>query len=140
MLQVSWEEERVRLSAVRRQVFIEEQRVPEALEWDDADAVSLHVLAVSEDGEPIGTGRLLPDGHIGRMAVIAPWRGRGVGDAILRTLVEAGTERGHGLLRLNAQLSAIGFYERLGFEALGPVFDDAGIPHRAMRLTRQASR
>ncbi len=66
----------MRLSAVRRKVFIEEQRVPEALEWDDADAVSLHVLAVGQDGEPLGTGRLLPDGHIGRMAVIAPWRGR----------------------------------------------------------------
>ncbi len=94
---------------------------------------------MGQDGEPLGTGRLLPDGHIGRMAVIAPWRGRGVGDAILRTLVEAGAERGHGQLRLNAQLSAIGFYERLGFEALGPVFDDAGIPHRAMRLTRPGS-
>jgi hypothetical protein len=131
---VSWRDEAPRLAAVRRTVFIEEQHVPEALEWDDADVDNVHALALAPDGTPIGTGRLLPDGHIGRMAVLASHRGRGVGAAVLLTLIEAARERGHDVVELAAQLHAIGFYARFGFVAHGPVFDDAGIPHRTMTL------
>lgn len=129
-----------RLSAVRRAVFIVEQHVPEALEWDDDDALSVHALAASRAGLPIGTARLLPDGHIGRMAVLHDWRRAGVGAALLRCLLDEAASRGHRIVRLNAQIQAIGFYERFGFEVQGPIFDDAGIPHRAMRLSLAAHR
>jgi predicted GNAT family N-acyltransferase len=130
----SWHNDREQLQSVRRAVFIEEQRVPETLEWDDADAVSLHVLAYDRQGQAVGTGRLLPDGHIGRMAVVRDWRGRGVGRAILEFLVQCGRRRGDRMLALNAQTHALGFYERSGFVAQGGEFMDAGIPHRQMTL------
>mgnify|MGYP006184583981 CR=1 FL=1 len=85
---VNWNASRDKLRALRRTVFIEEQHVPEELEWDDADERAYHVLAVSEAGEPIGTGRLKPDGQIGRMAVVRKWRRRGVGAAILQVLLD----------------------------------------------------
>ncbi len=131
---VSWNSASDALSRVRRAVFIVEQGVPESLEWDDADAVSIHALAMAPDGEPIATGRLLPDGHIGRMAVLPAWRGRGVGGAILSLLVKQAQTRGDREIALAAQVHAIGFYEREGFVAEGPVFDDAGLPHRRMVL------
>ncbi len=113
-------------------MFIEEQRVPESLEWDEFDAVSLHLLAETEAGMVIATGRLLPDGHIGRMAVLPEWRRRGVGYAVLLVLIEAARARGDQSVRLHAQVHALGFYGKAGFVAEGPVFDDAGIPHRTM--------
>jgi len=119
---------------VRRRVFIEEQGVPEDLEWDAEDACSLHALASVGDGEAVGTARLLADGHIGRVAVLLPWRHAGVGSALVARLVDEARRRGHAVVQLNAQVTVLGFYARLGFVAHGPVFDDAGIPHRAMRL------
>lgn len=130
----SWHEDLQELQAVRRAVFIDEQDVPEALEWDGDDAVSLHALAQDAQGRAIGTGRLLPDGHIGRMAVVRDWRSRGVGRAILGLLVACGRKRGDKVLHLNAQIHALGFYERQGFVAHGGEFMDAGIPHRQMTL------
>jgi len=127
-------------SSVRREVFIVEQGVPEALEWDEHDATSLHALAEGPGGEVLGTGRLLPDGHIGRMAVRRPWRGRGVGTAILETLIARARARQDAEIALSAQVGAIAFYERFGFVAEGPEFDDAGIPHRRMVLRRPAPR
>ena len=121
--------------AVRTPVFVDEQRVDPSEEWDDMDEVSLHFLACTPDGEPIGTARLLPDGHIGRMAVMAPWRGQGVGDALLRSAIAAGLEAGHSELVLHAQTHAAGFYARFGFVATGDEFDEAGIPHVRMTLT-----
>jgi predicted GNAT family N-acyltransferase len=115
-------------------VFIEEQRVPEALEWDDVDERCYHVLAVSDDGSPIGTGRLLPDGHIGRMAVLREWRGQGVGSAILEMLLDLARKDGLQTLALNAQTHAVGFYAQHGFSLFGDEFIEAGIPHRKMRL------
>jgi predicted GNAT family N-acyltransferase len=120
------------LRDIRRRVFIEEQRVPESLEWDEFDAVSQHLLAETETGIAIATGRLLPDGHIGRMAVLPEWRRRGVGYAVLLVLIEAARARGDQSVRLHAQVHALGFYGKAGFVAEGPVFDDAGIPHRTM--------
>ena len=129
----AWQADMACLKDVRRTVFILEQQVPESLEWDEFDAVSVHVLAHAQD-RAIGTGRLLPDGHIGRMAVLAAWRGRGVGAAILEFLVDGGRRRGDAALHLNAQTHAIGFYERHGFVAHGGEFHEAGIPHRRMTL------
>lgn len=118
---------------VRREVFILEQGVPEALEWDAADALSLHVVAFAEDGQVLGTARLLPDGHIGRMAVRHPVRGRGVGSAMLQALIDAAGARGDERLALHAQSHATGFYARFGFVPEGDEFDEAGIAHRLMR-------
>lgn len=122
------------LRAIRTAVFVDEQRVPEALEWDGVDGDCIQVLARAADGTPVGTGRLLPDGHIGRMAVLKPWRGKGAGAALLQELIAAARERGHASARLSAQCHAIGFYRRFGFEVTGEEYLEAGIPHRAMRL------
>jgi len=118
---------------IRFAVFVEEQRVPAELEMDEWDARSLHALAFHENAA-IGTGRLLPDGHIGRMAVMKPWRGRGVGAALLGRLVEAARQRGDAEVQLSAQVHALGFYQAHGFAAYGEVYEEAGIPHQAMRL------
>ncbi len=129
-----WPQDREALQLVREQVFVQEQGVPLELEWDGRDAQAFHLLVEDRRGNPIGTARLLPGGHIGRMAVVRPWRGRGVGTALLRAMVEEGRRRGLERLVLNAQLEAVPFYERAGFRALGEVFEDAGIPHRRMEL------
>ena len=118
---------------VRFAVFVQEQGVPADLEMDDMDAKCLHALAYS-DGHAIATGRLLPDGHIGRMAVLKEWRGRGAGRAILRRLVDAARERGDREVLLSSQVHAIGFYRAEGFAPEGAVYEEAGIPHQAMRL------
>jgi predicted GNAT family N-acyltransferase len=128
----TWQNDESALRSIRHAVFVVEQRVPEVLEWDDVDAKCVHALAFATDGAPIGCGRLLPDGHIGRMAVLSPWRGRGVGASLLATLTEYARERGHGQAILNAQVSAIPFYERYGYTATGEVFEEAGIAHRVM--------
>lgn len=129
---VNWQAHRDQINAVRRAVFIKEQGVPESLEWDGLDERSYHVLALSAAGRPIGTGRLLPDGRIGRMAVLRRWRGRGVGSAILRLLLDLARKEGHATVRLHAQTHALGFYAKHGFQAVGEEFMEAGIPHRAM--------
>jgi predicted GNAT family N-acyltransferase len=118
---------------VREAVFVREQGVPAELEWDDQDAGAWHWLAEAADGSPIGTARLLPTGQVGRMAVLPAWRRRGVGTALLQTVLRDAAARGVGGLWLNAQCSAAGFYERAGFRAEGPVFTEAGIAHRSMR-------
>ncbi|MBI1396854.1 MAG: GNAT family N-acetyltransferase [Betaproteobacteria bacterium] len=130
---VSWAEAAPALARVRRAVFIVEQRIPEAEEWDAADAVSLHALARTSVDAPVGTGRLLPGARIGRLAVLRPYRGQGIGRAILRALMNAAAGRGDTHVLLHAQLSATGFYAREGFVAFGPVFEEVGIPHQAMR-------
>jgi len=118
---------------IRFAVFVEEQGVPAEIELDDMDMHCLHALAFEGD-EAVGTGRLLPDGHIGRMAVVKGWRGRGVGGALLRRLVEAARERGDREALLSAQVHALGFYRGHGFTPYGEVYNEAGIPHQAMRL------
>ena len=130
-----WDRDRDRLRRIRTAVFVDEQRVPPELEWDGLDQRCLHVLAEDDGGTPIGTGRLLPDGHIGRMAVLAAWRRCGVGSAVLRELLRCAVEQGLGEVVLNAQTHAMGFYARHGFVAEGDAFLDAGIEHRQMRRT-----
>lgn len=134
---VNWNMSRDKLRAVRRAVFIDEQHVPEELEWDDADDRAYHVLASDDEGVPIGTGRLQIDGRIGRMAVLREWRRRGVGKAILIALVDLARKEGCSVVRLHAQTHALAFYARQGFVAIGSEFEEAGIPHRAMELRLQ---
>ncbi|MDQ0990365.1 GNAT family N-acetyltransferase [Streptomyces sp. V3I7] len=132
--------------AVRKEVFVVEQGVPQDLEYDAYDAAAVHVLAVREDGTPLGTGRLLygeaaapkagadPSvGALGRLAVAREARGLGVGVALVRAIEDAARARGLTAVDLHAQTHALGFYERLGYAAYGPEYPEAGIPHQAMR-------
>ncbi len=135
-----WQRQRETLLGIRFAVFVEEQGVPPELEEDAADPQALHLLARNAAGEAVATARLLPDGHIGRMAVLRPWRGRGLGTALLQRLLAIAAERGLEAVHLNAQCSAEGFYARLGFQAEGDVFEDAGIPHRRMRRLLNSDR
>lgn len=127
------------LRAVREAVFVREQGVPLALEWDELDPRCRHVLARDAAGRPIGTGRLTPDRRIGRMAVLADWRGRGVGDALLRALLDEARELGCREVSLHAQASAIGFYALHGFLPFGERFVEAGIDHQSMHLVLDAA-
>jgi predicted GNAT family N-acyltransferase len=122
--------------AIRFEVFVDEQQVPADIELDEFDAGAHHWLAL-EDGVPVATARAVAkDGgwKIGRVAVRQPWRGQGVGLAMMGAIVDAARAAGVPHAFLESQTHAIGFYERLGFVAEGPEFMDAGIPHRLMRL------
>ena len=136
---VNWEDEASALRMIRTAVFIHEQRVPEDLEWDQFDAVSVHVLALNNAGQPVGTARLLPDGHIGRMAVLKEWRGQGLGSALLTTLLQILIRRRQFEAQLHAQTSAIPFYKKFGFQVVGEEFMEAGIPHVKMMLSLKES-
>ncbi|MFZ6642094.1 GNAT family N-acetyltransferase [Undibacterium sp. TC4M20W] len=118
--------------AIRYEVFVIEQKIPVELEWDAADAECLHAVAYEVDGKAVGTGRLLPDAHIGRMAVLATARGLGVGAQILRALMKEAKARGEVAVRLNAQQSAENFYLKEGYTRDGEIFEEAGIPHVSM--------
>lgn len=117
------------------EVFVHEQDVPLVEEVDAWDPLCFHLLAVDDGGEPIGCGRLLDVGQIGRMAVRRAWRGQGVGLALVHALCDEARRQGHTILELSAQTQAIPFYERAGFRAYGDVFLDVNIPHRWMRKT-----
>lgn len=122
--------------ALRRAVFIDEQGIPEAEEWDDLDGAALHLLA-RVDGVPVGTARLLSGGdmgRIGRICVARDQRGTGLGAALVQDGVERLRAQGLRVVRLGAQVYATGFYEKLGFTVCGPVYDDAGIDHHEMEL------
>ena len=129
----NWAELGARASDIRRRVFIEEQQVSQEEEWDGRDDLCLHFLAQRGD-TALGTARLLPDGHIGRVAVLQEARGMGVGVALMQAAIAAVQHQGHPAVELTAQTHALAFYERLGFTAFGDIFLDAGIPHRSMRL------
>jgi len=129
---VPWEQARAHAAPIRFAVFVEEQGVPLEIELDEMDAGSLHAIAFENDS-PVGTGRLLPDGHIGRMAVLKGWRGRGVGGRILAALMDEARRRGDREVILSAQVRATAFYRLHGFAEEGAEYLDAGIPHRMMR-------
>ena len=128
-----WEKDEGTLRSVRHAVFVVEQRVPVEIEWDGIDADCRHAIAEDAAGNAIGCGRLLTDGHIGRLAVSAAWRGRGVGGALLERLIALACERGHRRVVLNAQTHALAFYERHGFAPVGDPFEEAGIAHQPMQ-------
>ena len=127
-----WEQARAEAGRIRFAVFVVEQGVPLEIEIDEHDAECVHALAF-DGAAAVGTGRLLPDGHIGRMAVLREFRGRGVGSAILAKLIEAAAQRGDREVLLSAQVHALDFYRAHGFSAEGEVYQDAGIAHQTMR-------
>lgn len=129
---LSWAEARAHASPIRFAVFVEEQGVPREIELDEHDPVSIHVVAF-EDQQPVATGRLLPDGHIGRMAVLKGWRGRGIGALMLKSLVERAKQRGDREVALSAQVQAVPFYRAHGFSPEGDEYLEAGIRHQRMR-------
>ncbi|MGH8159555.1 MAG: GNAT family N-acetyltransferase [Rhodanobacter sp.] len=135
----SSEGQRKDLLDLRYTVFVQEQGVPETRERDGLDGNCWHVLARDAAGRPIGCGRLTPAHKIGRMAVLQAWRSQGVGVALLRELIGRARSQGWPEVALDAQVSALGFYEREGFVPYGEEFEDAGLPHRAMRLILPAS-
>jgi predicted GNAT family N-acyltransferase len=128
-----WAAERRAIEAIRRRVFVDEQKIPEKDEFDGEDASCLHVLA-RLNRDPVGTGRLNPAGKIGRIAVVAGRRGQGIGSQILRDLLDAARQAGIREPFLHAQLQAVPFYEKFGFSREGEEFDEAGIPHVRMSL------
>jgi predicted GNAT family N-acyltransferase len=127
-----WEQDSAAIRAVRNRVFSDEQGISEALDFDGRDHECVQVLAQIGDGEAIGTARMLPDGHVGRIAVHKEWRGQGVGTRITEYLTDVARERGFAEIHLHSQAQAAEFYTRLGFEARGEIFMEAGIEHLLM--------
>ena len=128
IIATGFDAEKTRIMHVRFSVFVEEQGVPEELEQDDKDPTCLHALMLVED-EPVATGRMEDDGHIGRIAVMKTYRGTGAGSRILDFMEKKAREKGLHRLYLGAQLQAIPFYEKHGYQCYGNIFMDAGIPH-----------
>jgi len=118
---------------LRFAVFVEEQNVPAEIELDSFDVLSVHAVLFDASGDAVGTGRLLPDGHIGRMAVAQSARRAGVGSALLIALMDEARRSGHAQALLSAQTHATGFYRKHGYSVQGSEYDDAGIPHVDMR-------
>lgn len=128
-----WNRMRHWAEPIRYAVFVDEQKVPSEMELDDWDVKSVHAVAFDAAAAAVGTGRLLPDGHIGRMAVARTARGGGIGSALLRALMDEARRRGHREAVLSAQTHAVEFYRRHGYEIAGSEYLDAGIPHVDMR-------
>jgi len=128
-----WDRARELAAPIRFEVFVREQRVPAEIELDAMDAQSVHTIAFLEE-MPVGTGRLLPDGHIGRMAVLKAHRNKGVGAAMLERLIGAARARGDREVALAAQVQAVPFYRAHGFVEEGAEYEEAGIRHQGMRL------
>ncbi|WP_318489646.1 GNAT family N-acetyltransferase [Photobacterium leiognathi] len=119
------------IRTVREQVFIQEQQIDPEIEFDDLDSEAVHVLVM--DGEqPLGTGRILADGHIGRIAIMKAARGQGLGAKVVQALVEYAQQQGYPRVDLGAQTHAIDFYRKLGFMPYGDEFMEANILHQAM--------
>ena len=129
----NWDAMRADARAIRFEVFVEEQKVPAEMELDAMDALSLHGVAYDAAGAPVATARLLPDGHIGRMAVRKIMRGSGIGSALLQALMAQARARGQSHVVLSAQTQAEPFYARHGFAREGEPFQEAGIAHIRMR-------
>lgn len=132
----SWQLAPADIRKIRQTVFVEEQQVPPELEWDDTDEIADHYLVVLPDNTPVGTGRLFSTleetAHIGRMAILPPYRGKGIGETLLRHMMSEAAGQ-FSELQLSAQEHAIPFYQRSGFHVCSDVYDDAGIPHVDMR-------
>ena len=131
---ISWHDGEPLLRAIREKVFIQEQKVSAELEWDGLDDACHHALALSATGDAIGCGRITPDGHIGRVAVLPEWRGKRIGSAILEMLVDYARSQQYKHVELNAQVQAIPLYKNFGFEVEGKEFMEANIPHCKMTL------
>ncbi|MDH5570561.1 MAG: GNAT family N-acetyltransferase [Gammaproteobacteria bacterium] len=132
LIKTTFQQDRELISFIREQVFIIEQHVPVELEWDEHDHQAVHLLAMDNNRQAIGTVRLLADGHIGRMAVLSSWRKRGVGSHLLAKITQIAQQSNMQRVFLNAQTSAVSFYSQYGFLAHTEIFMDAGIPHQYM--------
>lgn len=133
VITTDWNSHQKQLSEIRKAVFVEEQCVPVEMELDEYDLSAIHFLAVTDDKQTaIGTARLLNDGHLGRMAVLKPYRQQSVGWTMLLAAINFAQSHSYPALFLNAQTSAAGFYEKAGFAKEGEEFMDAGIPHIRM--------
>ena len=124
---------RAAIEQIRETVFIREQYVPVEMEWDEHDANALHALAFC-GSKAIATGRMLHNGHIGRMAVLKNYRYQGTGSMILKTFIRIAREHGLQGVFLSSQIMAIGFYEKHGFRITSNEYMDAGIPHKDMEM------
>jgi predicted GNAT family N-acyltransferase len=131
---VTWHDAEPLLREVREAVFMREQGVSAELEWDGMDNVSHHVLALSNSGKAIGCGRILPNAHIGRVAVLPEWRGKKVGTAILEKLLSYASDKGYPEVDIDAQVQALPFYQNFSYVTDGDEFLDANIPHRKIRI------
>ena len=128
-----WARDQDKIREIRTRVFIEEQQVPAKLEWDEEDEQCTHLLARTEADQAIGTARLLDTGQIGRLAVLKPYRGIGVGKAMLKKLLEVARDRNFNSVFLNSQTHAVDFYHGFGFNECGSSFNEAGISHCKMQ-------
>jgi predicted GNAT family N-acyltransferase len=131
---VSWHDGEPLLKSVREAVFIKEQGIPAELEWDGVDEGCRHALALSLQGQAIGSGRMLANGHIGRIAVLPPWRKKKVGTAIMEALLDYARAHDYKQVDVDAQIYAMPFYRSFGFVEQGEQFMDAGLPHIKMTL------
>ncbi|MBI5430036.1 MAG: GNAT family N-acetyltransferase [Nitrosomonadales bacterium] len=131
---VCWHDGEPLLRSIREAVFIREQGVPAEMEWDGLDEGCRHALALSHSGGAIGCGRMLSDGHIGRIAVLPQWRKQKVGTAIMEALLDYARAHDYKQVNVDAQTYAVPFYRRFSFVEQGDVFMDAGLPHIRMRL------
>ena len=135
VVKVEWSTHMEKLRAIRQRVFIEEQSVPQDIEWDGLDEEATHFLALNEMGLALGTARLLTStGQIGRMAVVKEQRGRDIGRQLLQAAIDHAVEVGLERVFLHAQTHAEGFYRKSGFLPIGEEFMEAGIPHVEMAL------
>jgi predicted GNAT family N-acyltransferase len=133
----SYEESERDIRCIRDSVFGQEQKIPRQLDWDGTDRHCIHVVATDSKGVTVGVGRIAPDGKIGRLAVLKDWRRRGVGAKMLEVLVKYARKQGIENVCLHAQVHALAFYEKSGFEQDGDEFIEAGIRHiTMMRCTR----
>lgn len=134
LVQLNWRKGRDALSSIRKTVFVKEQGVPAEIELDAADATATHFLIWDWQGQPAACARLLPEGKVGRMAVLPQWRGQGLGERLLLAVMQEAKSRGWFELRAAAQASVTGFYAKAGFEPVGDPFEAAGIAHQMMRV------
>ena len=131
---VCWHDGEPLLRSVREAVFIREQGISPELEWDGLDESCRHALVLSSQGEAIGCGRMLSDGHIGRIAVLPKWRKQKIGTAIMEALLNYAREHNYPQVDVDAQTYAVPFYRGFDFVEEGEIFQDAGLPHIKMRL------
>ncbi|MGJ8668989.1 MAG: GNAT family N-acetyltransferase [Oceanococcus sp.] len=131
---VTWDQASDRCLSIREHVFVLEQGINRDIEIDGLDPQCQHLLCHS-NGEDIATARMLPDGHIGRVAVMPAWRKQGIGQSLIERLCSLAREQGMPSVYLGSQHSAIGFYQAIGFAPEGAIFIEAGIPHQYMRFT-----
>ena len=133
---VSWSDKQAEITSVRRAVFVEEQNVPESIEIDGKDSDCIHVLATDKKGRPVGTARMDGKGRIGRMAVLKNYRRQGIGRKMIQVLMDYRRKNSITDFHVSSQITAIGFYKKMGFEPFGEEFLEAGIKHINMKLKK----